>query len=183
MVTKLNAVTAQQLSAMSADGKRYELVQGELRVMSPAGWRHGRVAHNLSLILGSHVRQADLGVVCAAETGFLIARNPDTVRAPDVGFVSHARAQQIDDDEGYPALAPDLAGEVISPHDTFSEVEEKALAWLKAGTRMVLLVDPSTRTLHIYRAPDKILVLDEKGQCDASDVVPGWQFSVAELFT
>jgi Uma2 family endonuclease len=151
-------------------------------MMSPAGGRHGRIAHNLGLILGNHVREAGLGVVYAAETGFLIARDPDTVRAPDVAFVRHGRSRSIDDESGYVPLAPDLAGEVISPNDTFSEVEEKAFDWLAAGSRMVLLVDPRSRTLHVYRAADNIVVLEEKADFDAGVVVPGWRFAVAELF-
>ena len=152
-------------------------------MMSPAGGRHGRVAHNLGLILGSHVRSAELGVVYAAETGFLIQRDPDTVRAPDVAYVSHSRLEQIDDDTGYLPLVPDLVGEVISPSDTFVDVEEKAFSWLSAGARMVLLVEPGHRALHVYRATDNIVVLDETAEMDASDVVPGWRFAVRELFT
>jgi Uma2 family endonuclease len=176
------AITADQLFNMPDDGKRYELIRGEMRMMSPAGGRHGRVAHNLGLILGSHVRQAGLGVVFAAETGFLLQRDPDTVRAPDVAFVSHQSLRAVEDEVGYLPLAPDLAAEVISPSDTFSEVEEKALAWLAAGTRIVMLVDPANHTVHVYRAPDQMVVLDETAELDASDVVPGWRFSVIELF-
>ncbi len=182
MVTRTTTVTAEQLLVLPDDGKRYELIQGELRMMSPAGGRHGRVAHNVGLILGTHVRQTELGVVFAAETGFLIARDPDTVRAPDVAFVNGERLEHIEDDAGYLPLAPDLVGEVISPSDTFSEVEKKAFGWLSAGTRMVLLIDPETRTLHVYRAADRILVLNEEAELDACDVVPGWRFRVGELF-
>lgn len=183
MATRTTTVTAEQLLKMPDDGNRYELIGGELRMMSPAGGRHGRVAHNLGLLLGNHVRQAGLGVVYAAETGFLIARDPDTVRAPDVAFVNHQSLRHINEGVGYLPLAPDLAGEVISPSDTFPRVEEKALGWLAAGTRMVLLVDPGNRQLHVYRAADNIVVLDENADVDASDVVPGWSFSVQELFT
>ena len=79
-------------------------------------------------------------------------------------------------------MAPDLAGEVISPSDTFSEVEEKALGWLSDGTRMVMLVDAGTRTLHVYRSADNIVVLSENAEVDANDVVTGWRFAVGELF-
>ena len=182
MAMRSDTVSAEQLFDRSDDGNRYELIRGELHMMSPAGGRHGRVAHNLGLILGRHVRRAGLGAVYAAETGFLIARDPDTVRAPDVAFVSHPRLQQIGDDAGYVPLAPDLVGEVISPNDSFSYVEEKAFGWLAAGTRIVLLVDPGTRTVHVYRAADRIVVLDENAAVDASDVVDGWRFPVAELF-
>ena len=104
MAMRSDTVSAEQLFNRSDDGNRYELIRGELHMMSPAGGRHRRVAHNLGLILGRHVRRAGLGAVYAAETGFLIARDPDTVRAPDVAFVSHPRLQQIGDDAGYVPL-------------------------------------------------------------------------------
>ncbi len=111
-------------------------------MMSPAGARHGRVAHNIGLVLGNHVRRTQTGVVFAAETGFLLSRNPDTVRAPDVAYVSTQRLPETENDAGYLTLAPDLVGEVISPNDSFSEVESKAFDWLTAGTSIVLLIDP-----------------------------------------
>ena len=182
MTTKTASVSAEELLRLPDDGNRYELVAGELRMMSPAGARHGRVAHNVALSLGTHVRHADLGVVFAAETGFLLSRDPDFVLAPDVAFVHSARLEQGAVDVSYLPLAPDLVGEVISPSDSFSGVEEKALTWLAAGTRMVLLIDPGTKTLHVYRALDNIAVLDENSSFDAGDVVPGWRFQVDELF-
>jgi Uma2 family endonuclease len=183
MALSTGAITAKQLAAMPDDGNRYELVKGELRMMSPAGGRHGRVAFNLGLMLGNHVLERQLGVVYAAETGFLIERDPDTVRAPDVAFIGSARAQEIADEVGYVPLAPDLVGEVVSPSDSFSEVEEKALRWLKCGTRMVLVLDPACRTVHVYRAADEIVVLDESASLDAGNVVPGWKLRVRDLFT
>ena len=112
-------MTARQLTQVPDDGNRYELVLGELRMMSPTGGRHGRVTHNLALLLGLHVRQHDLGVVYAAETGFLLSRDPDTVRAPDVAFVNKVRLAEVDDDSGFMPLAPDLVAEVLSPNDSF----------------------------------------------------------------
>jgi Uma2 family endonuclease len=175
-------LTAKQLAMMADDGNLYELVKGELRMMSPAGRRHGRVALKLGLLLGNHVFQHHLGEVYAAETGFLLSRDPDTVRAPDLAFVSESRLREIDDDSGYVAIAPDLAGEVVSPTDSFSQVEEKALAWLAAGVRMVLVVDPANRRLHVYRSADCIAVLDETALLDADDVIPGWKLAVRDLF-
>lgn len=99
-----------------------------------------------------------------------------------MAYISRDRLASLDDDSGYLPLAPDLVGEVISPSDTFSEVEEKALSWLAAGVRLVLLVDAQSQTLHAYRASDNIVVLGEQDRLDASDVVPGWSVEVAELF-
>ena len=136
----------------------------------------------LGSLLEQHVRSGQLGVVCAAETGFVISRDPDTVRAPDVAFVRQDRLDQVTDPDGYLPFAPDLAAEVVSPHDTFTQVEEKALFWLHAGTSMVLIVDPGTHRVHVYRATDRISVLQRQDTLDASDVVPGWEISIGELF-
>lgn len=177
-----HVTTAKQLGEMLDDGNRYELVKGRLRMMSPAGGEHGRIALRLGMSLGAHVDKHRLGAVYAAETGFLIEQDPDTVRAPDTAFVSAQRLATITDPAAYVPFAPDLAGEIISPNDTFSQVEEKAFAWLTAGTKMVLLVDPAAKTLHVYRAADNILVLNESQELNVDDVVPGWTLKVAELF-
>lgn len=182
MIEAAARVDARTLLGMRDDGQRYELVEGLLRMMSPAGGRHGRVSHALALILGSHVRSRQLGVVYAAKTGFLLRREPDTVRAPDVAFVGRERAVGIDDEHGFVALVPDLVGKVVSPRDSFSDVEEKVLAWLAAGTRLVIVVDPSTRTLHAYRGAGRVAVLREGESLDAGDVVPGLLIGVADLF-
>ena len=128
MVEAAALIDAGALLGMRDDGLRYELVEGVLRMMSPAGGRHGRVAFSLALILGTQVRGQQLGLVYVAETGFLLSHDPDTVRAPDVAFVARERAVDIDDDQGFVTVVPDLVGEVVSPRDSFSDVEEKVLA-------------------------------------------------------
>ena len=85
-------MTADELLRLPDDGQRHELVAGELRTMSPSGGGHGRLAGRFTISLGQHVRAHHLGEVLAAETGFLLATDPDTVRAPDVAFVSSERA-------------------------------------------------------------------------------------------
>lgn len=177
-----SVATAEQLAALPRGDARYELVKGDPRMMSPAGGRRGRIAMNLAVSLANHVASGSLGVVYAAETGFIISRNPDTVRAPDVAFISSSRAEQIEDDTGFVPMAPDLAIEVISPTDTFSSVEEKAFAWLSSGTQLVLLVDPASRQLHAYRSAQQIVVFDDHEELDAGDVVPGWRLQVGGLF-
>jgi Uma2 family endonuclease len=175
-------MTMQQFAALSLDTGRCELVEGEFRMMSPAGGRHGRVAMNCGRLLANHVDEHKLGVVYAPETGFILARDPDTVRAPDVAFVSAARVPEISDESAFIPFAPDLAIEVISPNDSFSGVEEKAFSWLNAGTRLVLLVDPANETVHVYRAADEIAVFGKGDVFSASDVVAGWQIVVEKLF-
>ncbi|HEV8061926.1 MAG TPA: Uma2 family endonuclease [Gemmataceae bacterium] len=135
MSTRTETVTADGLLQMPNDGLRRELIAGELREMTPSGFEHGCVTMNFSVPLGSFVKENDLGVVSAAETGFLLATNPDTVRAPDVAFVARERLEPVRKLAGFFPGAPDLAVEVISPGDTYSEVEDKVQAWLHAGCR------------------------------------------------
>jgi Uma2 family endonuclease len=131
-------VTADELLAMPAGmGKRYELVAGELRVMSPSGWRHGSVISRLSARLATYVEQHDLGITFGAETGFKLASNPDTVRAPDVSFIGKKNLPKREPKDGFWPGPPDLAVEVLSPGDRTGEVDEKIEAWLAAGCAAV----------------------------------------------
>ena len=175
-------MTAQQLATLPDDGKRYELVEGKLRMMNPAGNVHGRVAARLLIKLGQYVDQCKLGVVYAAETGFLVASEPDTVRAPDVAFVTTQRLRAIGQADGYLPLAPDLVAEVVSPSDSYTQVEEKALAWVAAGVRMVLVVEPGTRTVQVVRSAVSIISLSADELLNGDDVVVGWSLRVSEIF-
>ena len=184
MTIETRHTTAEELLRMPDDGFRYELVRGELRKMAPAGNKHGYLALRIASRLERHVEENSLGKAYAAETGFKLSSDPDTVRAPDAAFVSQTRLEEVGEVEGFWPGAPDLAVEVISPFDTHTEVVEKALAWLEAGCRMVLAVDPSRRTVTVYRALDDIRILrGEAGETlDGADVIPGWSLPVAELF-
>jgi Uma2 family endonuclease len=167
---------------MPDDGFRYELVRGELRKMAAAGYIHGRVVMNLSTPLDQYVRAHNLGTVCAAETGFKLASNPDTVRAPDVAFIRRERVEEVGDVGGYWPGAPDLVVEVISPSDTYSEVEEKILEWLEAGVRLVIVANPRKRVITVYRSLTDITVLTEHDVLSGGDVVPGWTMLVRHVF-
>jgi len=182
MTTTQQLVTAEDLLRMPDNGFRYELLRGELKKMAPAGHWHGRIAINITTPLDQHVRAHNLGVVYAAETGFKLASNPDVVRAPDVAFIRQERIEEVGDVEGYWPGAPDLAVEVISPSDTYSDVQEKVFDWLEAGTRIVMVVMPRRRTVTVYRSLTDIVVLTEKDSLDGGDVVPGWSMSIKDLF-
>jgi Uma2 family endonuclease len=182
MATTDQLVTAEELLRMPDDGYRYELVRGELRQMAPAGHLHGRIAINVTTPLDRHVRAHTLGTVYAAETGFKLASNPDVVRAPAVTFIRRERVEAVGDVEGYWPGAPDLAVEVISPGDTYVEVQEKVFDWLEAGTQMVILVMPRKRAITVYRSLTDIIMLTEHDTLDGGDVVPGWRIPVRELF-
>jgi|CXWL01.1.fsa_nt_gi Uma2 family endonuclease len=182
MTTAVATVTADELLRLPDDGWRYELVEGELRRMSPPGHSHGRVAMNLGWRLAQIASAQRLGTVYAAETGFVISRNPDTVRAPDVAFVAATRAASVADETGYFPGPPDLAVEVVSPGDTFTEVEDKVFVWLAAGTQAVVVLDPRRRSAALYRAKDDIRQLADDETLDLSFVVPGFTVAVADLF-
>ena len=179
---KPRLTTAAELFELSTDGVRHELFEGSLRMMSPAGGRHGRLAIRIAWLLNNHVMAKQLGVVLAAETGFRISVDPDTVLAPDVAIVENSRYSQVENEIGYLPLAPDLAVEVLSPNDRFSRVESKALAWLDAGSKLVLLVDPEMETIHAYRSRSQIQIFEKLESIECDDAVPGWTLEVNEVF-
>jgi len=150
--------------------------------MSPAGGRHGRIGARILSRLGSHVDSHGLGEVYNSDTGFRLFSNPDTVRAPDVAFLTREHAHEVGDTEGFIPGAPDLAVEVISPTDSYVEVDEKVSEYLEAGTRMVIVVNPRRRVATVYRSPGDIALLTENDTLDGADVVPGWSLPLRELF-
>ncbi len=183
MIVKSNLnTTAEQLLAMPGDGNRYELLNGVLIMMSPAGSEHGWIAERMSRRLGDHVEKQQPGRTYAAETGFRISINPDTVRAPDAAFVSDARLKRVEPTSGYLPLAPDLLVEVVSPNDTSSEVEAKAQHWISAGTAIVLVADPANQTIRVYKNESDIHVLRRGDTFDSGDVCGNWKLSVDDAF-
>ncbi len=150
-------------------------------MMSPAGGRHGRIAQKLLRRLGNYVEQHELGETFAAETGFLLRQNPDTVRAPDFAFIARSRLGDLGNHPGYLPIAPDLVAEVVSPNDLSSDVEEKAIDWLAAGVAVVLVVDPQTKTIREYCSSTEICIYTEDF-VDLDRVMPGLRLDVLELF-
>lgn len=174
-------VTSEQLTTLPHDGCRMELVEGEVRRRPLAGCTHGRVSISVGARLAAHVADRALGTVFAAETGFLLARDPDTVRAPDVAFVTRERVEAVGETDGYFPGAPDLAVEVVSPSDPYQAVVEKVKTWLAAGTRTVVVVTPRLKavTVHAGKAAEE---LGEADTLDLSPVVPGFRLPVRVLF-
>jgi Uma2 family endonuclease len=170
---------AEDLYDLPDGGRRYELVRGELREVPPASFRHGRVCMRVGKRIDDFVEERRLGVVVVNDTGFILERDPDTVRGPDVAFVA---AQRVPIDEtGFAELAPDLVVEVVSPNDRASEVSEKARQYLDAGVRLVWVVDPRSRTATVHR-PDGGTVLIGDAALDGEDVLPGFRLPLPDLF-
>jgi Uma2 family endonuclease len=184
MAQETRAITADELFRMPDDGfHKYELVAGKLRTMTPAGSLHGVVGMRLAAAILVHVDQHRLGVVFAADTGFKLASNPDTVRAPDIAFVSRARIPASGIPEAFWLGAPDLAVEVLSPTDVRSEVAEKIEEYIEAGVKQVWFVEPSERRLTIHRPGMRPQVLDEHDTLDGGDLLPGFQYPLSRLFS
>jgi len=173
-------MSAEQL-LQAPDLGRCELLRGELVMMTPAGFEHGRIAGAITGLLIDFVKQHSLGVVTGGKTGFQIASDPDTVRAPDAAFI---RSQRIPSGPipGFFQGAPDLAIEVLSPGDRASEVLFKVQEWLATGCGAVWLVDPKNRTISVYRSRTQIEVLEASDTLSGGDILPGFQVSVAEIF-
>lgn len=163
---------------MPDDGHRYEIVRGELRKMSHPGGVHDVLS--TFIICSLHDAVGSAGLVLG-RSGFLLVEDPDTLRAPDAAFFGQDRLP----DEipmGWWRITPDLVAEVVSPNDRFSEVQEKIGEWLDSGVRMVLLVDPTSRTVTVYHGQDAIQTLRVDGVVEGGNVVPGWRMSVRDLF-
>jgi Uma2 family endonuclease len=175
-------VTADELLLIPDDGFRRELVRGEVRVMTPAGRPHGRVASRILSRLERHVEARSLGESYAAETGFRLTSDPDTVLAPDASFVRRERLEKMGETEGFIPGAPDLAVEVISPRDSFADVEDKVSKWIGAGCRMVVVVNPRSRLTWVYQPDSHAVSLTDGDVLDGGDVVPGWKLPLRELF-
>jgi len=173
-------MTAEDLLQTRFPDKRTELVRGVLVVREPAGSRHGLVTMNLGAELAVYAKQTGAGAVYAAETGFKLATNPDTVRAPDIAFVTRDRLPPRDA-TGYAALAPDLAVEVLSPGDRPGQVLAKVADWLSAGTRLVWTVDPERRVARVYRHDGSETFVTADGALDGEDVLPGFSRSLVSI--
>jgi len=182
MSTAAKIMTADELLQLPRGEFRYELILGALRTRTLAGCEHGAIAQGIGVRLGMYVREGGLGLVAAAATGFLIARDPDTVRAPDAAFVSKAQLERCGIPVAYFPEAPELAVEVVSPDDTAEEVDSKIRSWLDAGTKLAWVVYPTGHTVTVYRSLEDIQVLTEKETLSGESVVPGFECQVADLF-
>ena len=176
-------ITADEAAQLSTVNRRYELVKGVYVDMSPASAMHGKVAIRMGVMIGEHVEKHRLGEATAAETGFILSRNPDTVRAADVGFISTSRIPPGGVPEtGFWPLAPDLAVEVFSPTDRPDDIQEKVEDYLAAGTRMVWVVYPKTKSITVYRSLRDAKILRRDDTLSGENVLPGFERKVSEIF-
>ena len=172
-----------ELSHAAGDELRRDLIEGVICEMSPAGGAHGVIALKFGARILEYVEAHQLGWVTAAETGYVIQRNPggkDTVLAPDVGYVSAGRLPQQPSPR-YVPVAPDLAVEVVSPSDEYSEVVRKIRLYLAHGTRAVWIVEPKYQTVEIHTS-DGQRTLEANDTLDGGAVLPGFTLALRDVF-
>lgn len=178
--SRTEPVTAENVLELMGQ-KRWELVRGEVCEVPPAGWEHGRQASRVGVRLFVYVEAHQLGEVLLTETGYLIAQDPDTIRAPDAAFIASPKVPERAP-RGWVSVVPDLVIEVISPSDRVGSVEDKIADWLNAGVRLLWAVYPGTRTVQAHRPGQPPRILTEADTLDSEDVVPGFSLPVREIF-
>lgn len=162
--------------------RRYELIRGELKIMSPTKPLHGIICARLTIELGKFVQEHDLGELFGAETGFLVETHPDTVLGTDAAFVSRARLATVESFEKFFPFAPDVAIEVLSPGNTVNEIDEKINFYFAAGARAVWVFNPKRRTVAVYRSPFEVQILSEQETLEGGDALPQFRLDLAKLF-
>ena len=181
-VTGAKTLTADDLLRLYSEGVRGELIRGEFHETMSAGVTHGKVVINVAGELRNFVRPRRLGSLMGSDTGILLERDPDTVREPDVAYISAERMSLGVDVPGYSEIVPDLVVEVVSPSDTQQEVNEKVRMWLSYGVRLVWAMYPSMRTVNVHTGSGASSTLTEDGVLDGGDVLPGFSWNVGDIF-
>jgi Uma2 family endonuclease len=174
------ATTLEQLARMPEDGLRHEIDAGELLVMTRPNSRHGAAQINVGSILRDFVRRNKLGRVFS-ESGFILGRNPEILRGPDVAFVRSERLAEIPED-GWGELGPDLVIEIVSPSDTARQMDRKVRQYLAAGTRAVWLVYPDTKSVHVFEPGVVVRIVDFNGVVSSPIALPGFELPVQDIF-
>lgn len=185
--TEQKLMTAEEFWEMPRESdKRYELVRGvvvekDKTMAGGTGGRHGVIEARLARYIGAFVEDNGLGFATGSSSAYILARNPDLIRIPDLGFVALDRMPRPVPSQFIP-LAPDLAVEVVSPGDTASEVREKVSEYLKHGVRLIWVIYPELQTADVYTAPDQISSVSEEGTLSGGAVLPGFTLPLKTLF-
>ena len=179
---KPKLLTAEDLLRLDSKGVKGELIRGRLCETMSAGVKHGEVASNFVGELRNFVRPRRLGRVIGTDTGVLIERDPDTVREPDVMFISSERMPLTVRPDGYSEIIPDIVVEVKSPSDSVAEVNDKARMWRDCGVPLVWAAYPETRTIDVHRADGAIITLYEDDVLDGGEILPGFSVPVRDIF-
>ena len=180
--TKQKILTAADLLRLDSKGIRGELIRGELYETMSAGVNHGKIVINLGSELRYFVKPRRLGSIMGSDTGIILERNPDTVREPDIAFISAAKMPLGIDIPGYSEAVPDLVVEIASPNDSRREVNAKVQMWLSYGVRLVWAVFPATRTVESHPQRGGPTLLTATDALDGGDVLPGFTCKLSDIF-
>ena len=182
-MTAPTALTIQDLQQLQRDRPdlRMELVNGEIRIMSPSGYESEEVSTRLTIRLGTWVEARRLGRIAGSSAGFVLPNQSKDVRSPDVSFVRADRLRQSP--STYAELAPDLMVEVRSPTDSLASLRQKIQSFLEVGTQVGILIDPKSRTVEIYRPEQETpQVLQDGDVLTVPDLLPGWSVAISDLW-
>lgn len=158
----------------------YELVDRTL-VEKPIGFLESFLAGVIIRLLGNFVEEHDLGLVSAPDGSLRLM--PGLVRLPDVAFISWKQLpSRMCPNQPVPQLVPELAVEVLSESNTRAEIERKLQEYFRAGSQLVWLVDPDTRSVDVYTAPDQFISLHEGDVLEGGELLPGFELPLDHLF-
>jgi Uma2 family endonuclease len=173
-------ITGEELARIP-DLPSCELISGVIVTMSPTGDDHGAYELNVGAEVRDYVKSKQLGKVRVGKVGMYVQRNPDTIRAADVVFISNERYAQKTKST-FLEIAPDLVAEIMSPNDSFSEVKQKLRDYFSIGVRLVWVLDPAAQLVYAYRSPDDVRTFGLADELPGDDVLPGFSVKVATLF-
>ena len=179
---KTRLLTADDLLRLYSEGVRGELIQGVLHETMPTGEEHGAIAANMSYVLLGYIRPRRLGRILTSDVGVRIERDPDTVREPDLAFVSAEKRPLDVRNTGYLEVVPELVVEIVSPNDSTGSIFDKAQMWLRFGVALVWVVYPETRTVEVYRMDESRVTLGEDDTLDGGTILPGFTCPVKDIF-
>lgn len=175
-------LTAEDLWEMEDDGCRHELIRGELMSMPPTNDEHSQLLFQLNGLLWSYQRSHPEIRWFTGDPGFILARDPDILLAPDIAAIHVDRLP-----EGFPRgsffdIVPDLVIEILSPSDRIGQVNTKIDAYLAAGVRLVWLINPMLRNVTVHAADEHTYILEGDDTLDGGDVLPDFRLPLRELF-
>ncbi len=182
MATTEALLTADEYLRLPDLGRPTELVRGRIISMNMPGARHGFVCARIAFALMSFNEQHKLGRVLANDSGVVTTRDPDSVRGPDVAFYSYDRLPPGEVTPGYPTQPPELVFEVLSPSDRYNELQEKAIEYLSAGVRCVVIADPSSETVVLYHPERSPQTLGKSDAFEVAEILPGFSVSIRRFF-
>ena len=179
---KPKLLTAEDLLRLDSKGVKGELIRGRLSETMSVGGEHGQIVIKLGFLMGSVVIPQRMGRIFGSDAGVLLERAPDTVREPDVAFISAARLPLTERVTGYYEIVPDIVVEIASPSDSRREVDDKARMWRDYGVPLVWAAYPDTRTIDVHRADGSVITLYEDDILDGGEILPGFAIPVSDIF-